>query len=769
MATTTKVERVETAMLRGLLEHQGVDAETRKSLCKYRRSVRNLNEVEVSYAKSKKTGGELGRVYAQSSSLQLFSRDLRNALGRPNYFDVDVENAHPRILLQICEQHGWCCEALKRYVDARDAVLTLLGEVFCVDRDGAKKMVLTIMYLGGVSGTEHPQAPLDKKREARAFVSGLAYETDQAARNICERHRMFAEFGQKRKAEDPTGRKNPLASALSLYLQNEEYAILHEIDLSLQRQGRSMDVLIHDGGLVRKESASEIVLPDTVLRTCERDVNTTLSYDIKLVVKDMTTSIVIPVRVQRTVTVPAGEIVDDWYAAKVAVNVLRGRIVALSQDALFVFDDQTGMWSNDESVLRNALTAYESHIRFSQMDDNGRMRTYNYVGNHSLFSKMLRYIPAECIDTTFFSSRNLSSKGKLLFADGIYDFPTKIFIPGFDPNIVFFTRIARKFPTQVSQDDIDWVDKVLFRDPFIPTEYAAADYLKLALARGLAMDFRIKKAYFCMGNPDAGKGVMADALKAAFEGYVDFFEASNFSKRTSDEDAAKSNSWIVPLKKARLAFSSEIPMDRPMNGTLLKKVASGGDQFVARQNYTNEEPVILTCTLFFFSNDLPKILPVDDAVMKRTRYISFKCTFQENPTELELQSDDRLRVADGSAKDRFELEISIKDALVTLLLRAYDPAAPIDQPPECVLRATEKWSGGNSQLDAFRKLFATRYVLTQNSADHVPTSEVFEFIGPKMDISPVVVGRLMGKMGVKSDRVSEDGSQFRVYPGVAWR
>jgi hypothetical protein len=61
------------------------------------------NKLRVKYARPKYN---LGRVYpAKSLSLCSIRRELRHTLAHGNYVDIDVANAHPEILNQLCIHH----------------------------------------------------------------------------------------------------------------------------------------------------------------------------------------------------------------------------------------------------------------------------------------------------------------------------------------------------------------------------------------------------------------------------------------------------------------------------------------------------------------------------------------------------------------------------------------------------------------------------------------------------------------------------------------
>ena len=51
----------------------------------------------------------MGRLFAQSASLQNLPREFRGAIGA-NYHDLDMQNAHPTILLQYCKKNDIKCD-----------------------------------------------------------------------------------------------------------------------------------------------------------------------------------------------------------------------------------------------------------------------------------------------------------------------------------------------------------------------------------------------------------------------------------------------------------------------------------------------------------------------------------------------------------------------------------------------------------------------------------------------------------------------------------
>ena len=84
-------------------------------------------------------------------ALGLYSirREIRHTLAINNYIDIDIENCHPVILLQICKANdGIECDNLAEYVNNRDKYLNDIIKKFNVSRDSAKKLFIKLMYFG---------------------------------------------------------------------------------------------------------------------------------------------------------------------------------------------------------------------------------------------------------------------------------------------------------------------------------------------------------------------------------------------------------------------------------------------------------------------------------------------------------------------------------------------------------------------------------------------------------------------------------------------
>jgi len=202
--------------------------------------------------------------------LQSLQRDIRSALAMPYYWDIDMINAQPTLLVQICENNGLACEYLKQYIQNREELLTEICETQNIERWEAKERVISILFGANPTGLLTPFFENEFYNELRKIMT-----------NIWEKNQDI--FGFLKKVPNRYGK------AIAYFLQTEERKVLIALDHALAKRGRSLDVLIHDGGLVRKKE-NETFFPVSLLRELEADIKEKTGYVISLAVKPMRTS-----------------------------------------------------------------------------------------------------------------------------------------------------------------------------------------------------------------------------------------------------------------------------------------------------------------------------------------------------------------------------------------------------------------------------------------------------------------------------------------------
>ena len=268
-----KTEMFDVEFARELKSHPDICREDKLRISRYLKKCENVNHIKVSYKLGKKVRdvANVGRLCAENGmSLQSFPRDQRAALAQRYYWDVDIVNAIPTLILQYCERQGFECGALKRYVECREEVLDEVMRQVGIERWEAKQRIVAL-YNGGSSEGLTPYIVRDLAPEARRIIENVWKTNTEVLKWI---------------KKEP----NYMGRGMSFFFQTEERKVLLAMDRALAKRGRSLDVLIHDGGLVRKKEG-ETEFPSRILKEVETDLKTETGYSIRLAVKPMETTI----------------------------------------------------------------------------------------------------------------------------------------------------------------------------------------------------------------------------------------------------------------------------------------------------------------------------------------------------------------------------------------------------------------------------------------------------------------------------------------------
>jgi hypothetical protein len=272
----TKTEIIDVNALNNAVKSDSISDENKGKLRAIKKRLARGNELDNTYklGKNIKSAGEdLGRLCAvRGIGLQGLPRQLRGALGRANYHDIDIVNALPTICYELCVKQGIACANQKEFIGRRDELMSELCEHLQMDRDMAKTRILAL-YFGYANASE----------EMNDFFKALHSELTKARELIC----TMPEWAEHIKFL--RGKDNRIGRGFSYILQTIERSCLLELDRSATRNNRSLDVFIHDGGLIRKLDG-EKVFPSKLLAVFEADIAKS-GWNVKLSVKPLTTDL----------------------------------------------------------------------------------------------------------------------------------------------------------------------------------------------------------------------------------------------------------------------------------------------------------------------------------------------------------------------------------------------------------------------------------------------------------------------------------------------
>ena len=754
---------METILTRGA--EMGYCAKDLRHLSAYRKARMSPGQNQVVYHYSKTTEKEqLGRLYTRGSGgLQGYPRDIRNPLLAKHYWEIDFENAHYWLAREIARQWKVDATNIGLYCDNRKQWLADTDD----NIDLAKKAFLKVAYGGSVAEFH------DWWKDDTILVKNpkhlLAVEEEmKALRAMC-----WGKNPKLQKIYAVKTKRDPHASLFSYILQSIERQCLLEMDAYLKTQGRSVDVYIHDAGAVRKLDG-EREMPSVLLRATEAHIKAKTGYDVKLVSKGFKHSFAKPEKQK--------EVYDEEYASRVFVSLMGDKIARDGNDIYF-FNDENGMWLTGQTAFRCAVAKHKVKLIWRTITDEGKEKVHNYGGSEKNVMAMYPWIATNLPDTKFMSRNGDSAYGKLLFEDGIYDFITDVFTPGFDPKVVFSANIDRPFPRVRDDELVATVRKMLFVNAFDEDDgLDAGNYLRKALCMGLVGDYNRKKFYFSIGEADCGKGATTTAFSSAFCGFVGSFNSNELKYNAKNgQDEARKLAFLKEVAMCRLVISNEFRMEKgkdqvPMDGNLVKSISSGGDEQKGRANYKDASPFVNRATVFVMANDAPTITPNDSGVKTRLRYIRYKLRFVAEPTK----SDERL--ADPDIKTKFNKN-EWKDSLFFVMCDTYKELTEAERKrggdittPACVIEETKEWLGDGDESD-FADAIRSRYDITGLETDAVSSGEIVKFIKDeqKMALSDNKIGRMLTKLikaknsSIARDRNPMDGEVGKQRLGIRSR
>lgn len=168
---------------------------------KIEQKARNKTILETLYRKKKvtykpSTTSKDGRLFG-AGSLQGINKIIRHTLCKGICYDYDIKNAHNIFLTNYCDWNGISYKNLKYYNDNRDNLLTELMEAYNLEKDDAKKIVLTLINGGGGGYLNNKNAP--------DWLYNLKTEIDLILRKVCELNPELYNSIKKKKEWNPEG------------------------------------------------------------------------------------------------------------------------------------------------------------------------------------------------------------------------------------------------------------------------------------------------------------------------------------------------------------------------------------------------------------------------------------------------------------------------------------------------------------------------------------------------------------------------------------
>lgn len=666
-------------LLKTTVDNKPYDGE-KNHLLKYKKNyIKRYKSVKVNYVRSDLI--EYGRVNPKNSlGLHCLPKKIRHTLCSKYLIDIDIVNAHPTILLNICEKYNYPCDKLKHYINHRETVLKNIQHTHNVSRDEAKTLMIILTYLGSykkwiedndIEG-EKIQFLIDYHNE----ISILGNIIKTLNPDLVERLNSIKE-------------KKNVNSIMSFYLQTIECYILEEIFMYCRKKRiiNKTAVLSNDGIMIPKEKYY-----DELITKFEDVVKKKFDLDIKFETKPMDKGYdlndIVSSLKNETINI-MGKTFQKMEFQTGVRNELEAfeKVISVYDDFKYVkgkvfgFDFETGLWEDGELVFKKVVAKMECflHIRkWSEKNDDYYDSNDSYNNKIGRMKDLCTFFKdrmshtAEFLDDDFFERNANSSQGCLLFRNGIlktnWDTKKIEFIDKFDKNIVFKTRINVNFSypnTPTSQCDYEDIYEIkkLFFDIFGNQQDVFIEYISTAI-----FGMTLKKVAYVIGDTDAGKSTLLNFLKKSFSNdIIGGFDNKCFVDNKYSTNDASSNRWALLHKDKRLLISSEGVSGR-LNEELIKRIASGGkDELVGRFHSGNEISFTPNFMMLTMLNNMPSFTKVDDALKNRLLILKLQKTYKtvvnDPNTEIKKITDDEMKEYNN---ERF------RDAFRWVIIEAYE-------------------------------------------------------------------------------------------------
>lgn len=189
-----------------------------------------------------------------TGTMQTFEKSRRAYLCEDIYWDLDQVNSHPSLLISLLIHLELPVpQLLKEYIEDREQVLDQIRASYNTDKATAKNLMLRLIYGGTVKNwvTSHQlDLPVDIDLDQK--LEWFAQDLSQISEKL-QKLPLFATAFQVYQSTYEEAEKTR-TSFLSLICGEYERQVLMFVKLWLSQQipQRHLDVLIHDGGLLRR-------------------------------------------------------------------------------------------------------------------------------------------------------------------------------------------------------------------------------------------------------------------------------------------------------------------------------------------------------------------------------------------------------------------------------------------------------------------------------------------------------------------------------------
>ena len=671
-------------------------------------------------------------------SLSVFHRPTRHAFCTDEYVDIDIVNSSQCLLLEICKKNSHSVPKLQEYCDNRELILNDIMNHHKCTREIAKKLFIRLSF-GGNYDTWLNDFKIENANDKMDFLVALEKEYEIVMNLVFDNNKIIIDDVEKAnplkydKYATEEGRQDAKKrTCMSLWYQTLERHLQEEmIRFLVEVKHFKLEDIIpcQDGFMILK-----VLNYPELISDCQKILQVKFGLNIKLIEKPFDEAMDIPLLESFDIDDESDDskyrqVADDNAAAKLIFKELRKSLI-YTRNRLFYKHNH--IWIENSSAIDDYVLKHILSSNITKLNPDNKYIPYNQNIKCAKNVREVLYVLIRTQDENIdiYDKFHTTTRNRLCFEDGVLDFKTKTFYEWKDiENECFSTvMIKRKFKSYFYNPNkklINDIKKKLFEPLFGKDTTKALNFL----SRALSGNYEDKNWASYLGNRDCGKGVLYDALEAAFKDYIKTFELGNimYQRNTPPDlnETARKLYWLLDYEFVRLAVSQETPAPEEnlkVRGKILKKLAGGGDTHVARRNYDRTDTHFKIDSTFLFMGNNALNVDCADAFEHHIPFHSV-CQFksqneidrmrEEGTNELILQS---YKIKDPSIKSDCMTD-EWKNAIIYLVYQNYiNDAIPV----------INEDVDDDPTTKSVRQKILTNYEITQNPNDCIVCDDVFK-------------------------------------------
>ena len=666
------------------------------------------------------------------TSLSVYHRPTRHSLCNDIYIDIDMVNAQPSILVEICKHHFISVPALEQYVQntviMREAVMKHHG----VPKDVAKKLPISIMFGGSYSGwLKESNVVLNDEIKLKEFVE-IENELQQIMEIVYSNNKETIEKTVLKQEPDKwRDAHEKKRGVMALWCQTVE-RLLQETSISflVNEKGFKIEDIVpcQDGFMILKDLWYDGILKDCEKILCQR-FNITLQYTMK----PFDEAIEIPLY-------GCDKTFDDWFdllsAKKLADKFLYhwGKYIIIENHRLFVYREQDGVgrWF-DETIERFKLRLYisedlyhileceiHSAIELDEKEINALLKKLrDMTCKTGTFQDIISQILPNVRQTT-----GLFNKKDFLlgFENGVVDLRTSAFRPyEYDDYITITTKYNYAQINYSDASNIELRSELTRIVESIQPEIELRTLYLQILASGL--DGRAyQKLFLFNGQGGNGKGFTGAMMAKILGDY--YYQAPNTILKELDKPGCANPDLYNCIGKR---YTNWKEVEGKIKVATLRNLTGGG-LFTARLLNQNPVQFEMNATQVMEFNNPPELEGKPQASdYRRLTHIEFPINFTDDVNKIGKVIDGILYCQANSVYETEAFRDKMKPIFLDMLLDVYrrnyaNDVGILFTIPQSVRIKTEQFI---EDQNLFQKVFYDFYDVVEDESKQVKYSEIW--------------------------------------------